>query len=538
MKNLNFVLVFLLLSLSARSQSLKFSSSADVLFYLGDNNYNNENTELRFSQNGAFLEVGNYRFSNPIVKIISTNTAIIKYYSISNPNLVTSLIVNSSDNSVIDNSNGRKYFQHSRFSAFEQLEKIRREGQAEAEKIAFQEQIRKKEEEKKRAEELLLLEIKNYKPENYKNFKQSPLGNQIKYTNKQGYKIGRNVFKINNRFVEIGSPYPINTTFTDADKILKKLGNGWRLPSNDETKIMYEMSILDVGYPGFKSYWTSTIDPKTKKHMCVSKIDEHRWGLKYVPVPDPAVQYGIVVKKGISKRSEVVTQFSTSLIPVRDIKLDSQKEYFNLFIIGNPFKFESTKILKDIMSKTTYSTGDNRSFTFSPENLNKVRDVKSRMENPAQFFQQKLRDILTETTNNVEESSVIEISEYYHPFSINFYDSQNIQNVLGEGWRLPTLKEFTYIFIASNHFNSYLDFEKYKSKDSYYENIYHLLTFRSGEYKHFWGEELNSKEALLVDRYTFTESATKQEIIKNGTFDKNFTSDVRNGVFFVRNSSK
>jgi len=189
-------------------QAQSFYSSADVLSFLNENSFSKNSTTLKFSQNGAFLKIGNTLFNNPSIKVISNSTAYVKYFSINNPSIAASLIVEKNGSYIIDRSSNTKY---EMYSAFDQLERIKQE---------------------------------NIQKEKEKDLNWPP--NKI---------IGKPI-KIGD--LEVAQyDFPERMKWRNVYGELSKLGKDWRIPTMNELKILFQNKDKIKGFSS-DGYWSST----------------------------------------------------------------------------------------------------------------------------------------------------------------------------------------------------------------------------------------------------------------------------------------
>jgi hypothetical protein len=217
-----FFLSFLvLLSFQIGAQTItRFESEADVLVYLNNKadftNKNNGVTLTFFDMGGRMRSNKGVSYYNPDVSILSSTRAVVVYESLTSGG-VAKIIVDCRENVIADKS-----------------------------------------------------DMTVYSPDNSNEIQDDRPARSIRQNNTIAL---NNPKKITSKPIKIGkllvatNDFPGTMNWADANKAVKTLGAGWRLPSKEEALILYKNKSNIGGFNGV-IYWTATTekpDPRRGK---------------------------------------------------------------------------------------------------------------------------------------------------------------------------------------------------------------------------------------------------------------------------------
>lgn len=460
MKHLFCWILSSLLILSSSAQNQFFYSDSDVLNFLNENTFSRNSTSLKFSQNGAFLNVGNSVFNNPSVKIISNTTAYIKYFLIKNPSIVASLIVDKNGEYVIDRSSNTKY---EMYSAFDQLERIRlgehyNETSEQRGRRLYQEMVDR---ERIERENLEKERIKNAILSYYPNKSTYSMSGKKKFTDLAGNDFGFDVIQVDNNFIQIGNTYPDSISYSNAQIFCNKISNGWRLPTKKEMQAI--INRYDNG-----EYWTSSKENTSIWTLKISHINE-KW-------------------KAEPRKIDVKTKSAITFIPVRDIKIKSLKPLYDDYFIGKPVLIDAAKLIKFSFSKflsTIENQGEETYYLYGLFDEKAVADSKekNKHENWMSYVNKGFKKLAEENKTGKIDSIKFEVSQYAYPNELTYNEHLKIIQTIGNGWRLPTALEFCLISIMDKHsydFQIDNDYSKYPLDISFETNAENFLINYNG----------------------------------------------------------
>lgn len=449
-------------------QTQSFYSSADVLSFLNENSFSNNSTTLKFSQNGAFLNIGSSLFNNPSIKVISNTTAYVKYFSINNPSNVASLFVEKNGGYIIDRSSNTKYEMS---SAFDQLERIKQE---------------------------------NIQREKEKNLNWPP--NKI---------IGK-IIKIGN--LEVAQyDFPQKMKWRDVYAELSKLGKDWRIPTMNELKILFQNKDKIKGFSSY-GYWSST----TSGSYSIFGVDFNNgnWGdyhmysilglrairtdkTVYFPIKD---EKKIINTQALKTKSPILSPSEVIGNPIKIQRLEfaqfdfpNEMNWFDAKIacakLGDgwrlPFIHELNLLyaFKNKIGGFADKKGSYHNYYWSSTEAQnsdtcfyawyvdlKNGDKAGHYEYGKQEYNDKhnafyVRAVRSDTTSpigittKINEDRVgdklpqgIEVAQFDFPDRMNWSDAKAACEKLGDGWRLPDEREFSEIESQSHiHTKKYVN---------------------------------------------------------------------------------
>jgi hypothetical protein len=488
MKNPFFTFLLIIISFKSFAQNQFFYTESDVLMFLNENSFSNNSTEIKFSQNGGFLNIKNNLFNNPSIKIISNTTALVKYFSISNPSISASIRVEKNGEYIIDRSSNIRYDKN---SVFDKLEKIRKgkyynETREDESNRLYNEKIENEKLQKVDKITSVINKARNeYSPDGEKLDQEKIYDNRndnIKFENKKKYtdmignKVGLNVFQIESRFIEIGKPFPDTISYQNANVICKNAGNGWRLPTKKEMQYIIENSSsnpieyrksrykINGQYDGLSLaeqniYWTST--KESAFTWSLSNNEPNKYDNRYA--------YLWKADNKIYKR--------ISFFPVRDVKLKSLKELNDYYFIGKPLLVSGKELIQfDLKNIIDYDRNKKAYIDYNIFNKKTILENQKNIDyaNISKYFNKVSKQLFDKQSNDIK----FEVSQYIYPFESNFSNYKNVIKEIGNGWRLPTLLEF-YILHLLDEMGKYYKYE-IKLDDNFYLGTRNFLIENDG----------------------------------------------------------
>ena len=218
-----FISFLICLSFQISAQTInRFESEADVLVYLNNKadftNKNNGVTLTFFEMGGRMRSNKGVSYYNPDVTILTSTRAVVVYESLTSGG-IAKIIVDCKENVIADKSDMTVYIPDS---------------------DEYEQPVRS---------------AKQYNTVN---------------TNTPKKIIGKTV-KIGKLIVSTYD-FPETMNWLDANKAVKTLGSGWRLPTKEEALILYKYKNLIGGFTGI-IYWCSTSNKQNNNSAWVQFFD-------------------------------------------------------------------------------------------------------------------------------------------------------------------------------------------------------------------------------------------------------------------------
>ena len=303
-------------------------------------------------------------------------------------------------------------------------------------------------------------------------------------------------FKIGN--IEVAEyDFPKKMNWEDAKKACADLGEGWRLPSKDELNYLYQNRVaFDNG--GFASalYWSST-----EVDNVFAWVQDFGYGSRFKDdnksYPDyvRAVRFEGVIALEPPKSNTDYLNIIGKPIKIANIEVaqyDFPKEMnwedAKIFCadLGEGWKLPSRKEL-NILYQNKYKIGGfGQDFYWSSTDLdtntawiqdfflgsqqfsaNKVNGYKYVAVNVRAIRVLEQSAALEPPESNTDYKNIIgkpikigniEVAQYDFPDRMNWNDAKIACEALGDGWRLPSLNEFDYLYqnrVAGGFANSF-----------------------------------------------------------------------------------